>query len=114
MIDLNEVGSSTLLVQRRDDSSDGDKVIVLHVEVKVARRRSAAVWWWLWRSTVDNYSTMMIDNRTDLPITVMQDIRQKYKVLFEKNRNYKNPFRCAWRLCPACPSGGPTRRWKAS
>ena len=59
---------------RKDDSADGAKAIILHVEVKVARpEEMCGVVVLVWRSSTDNYTDMCIQNQTDLPITVMQD-----------------------------------------
>lgn len=73
-IDLSEIGSSTLHLPRKDDSADGSKVIILHVEVKVARpEEMCGVVVLVWKSSTDNHTDMCIQNQTELPITVMQD-----------------------------------------
>jgi hypothetical protein len=73
-VDLNEIGTSMIHLPRKDDSPEGEKGIILHVEVKVAApQERCSVVIVIWKSTIESSTDMRISNDTDVTITVMQE-----------------------------------------
>jgi len=72
-VDISEIGTSSLHLPRKDDSTAGADAIVLHVEVKVASPgEHCSVVILVWRATVESSTDLSIQNDTDCAITVMQ------------------------------------------
>ena len=72
-VDISEIGTSSLHLPRKDDSTAGSDAIVLHVEVKIAAPgEHCSVVILVWRATVESSTDLCIQNETDCPVTVMQ------------------------------------------
>ena len=84
VIDLSKIKSS-ILMQRRDDSSDGDKAIVLHIEVKVAKPEV----WGCGGGVAIYLKCHHADNQRDGAFTVMQDMRQKPRCSLRRTKTTK-------------------------
>ncbi len=72
-IDISEIGTSSLHLPRKDDSTNGNDAIILHVEVKLASPgEHCSVVVLIWRASVESSTDISIHNETDCAVTVMQ------------------------------------------
>ncbi len=85
-VDVNEIGTSSLHLPRKDDSADGNKAIILHVEVRVSEPgENCSVTIVIWRARVESSCDISIENTTGAYVTVMQDGIELDRELSDRN-----------------------------